>query len=242
MNKALEAHVFDRQTRKTHKHMRFLSFPICRAVLVIGRIHITAESQAMSRILKTVIVNGSLSRPSRTRVLLDALHERLAEQLPLKVQTIDLVDLLPDVGAALSQDALSPKALQAVQAIEQADFLVVGSPVFRASLPGLLKHLFDLVGQHALQGTPVLLAATGGSQRHSLVLDHQLRPLFGFFCALPLPLGVYATPQDIQDGEIASDALRQHIELAVGLATPVLQGVRQRLEQADAVRLLAEAA
>lgn len=182
----------------------------------------------MPRALKTVIVNGSLSRPSRTRVLLQALHERLAEQHPLHVQYIDLVDLLPQVGTALTQEALPPKARQAVQAIEQADFLIVGTPVFRASLPGLFKHVFDLVDQHALQGTPVLLAATGGSARHALVLEHQLRPLFGFFGALTLPVGVYATPQEIEDGTIVSPALHQHIDLAVAQAAPVLHGVQQR--------------
>lgn len=196
----------------------------------------------MPRALKTVIVNGSLSRPSRTRVLLQALHERLAEQHPLHVQYIDLVDLLPQVGAALTQEALPPKARQAVQAIEQADFLIVGTPVFRASLPGLFKHVFDLVDQHALQGTPVLLAATGGSARHALVLEHQLRPLFGFFGALTLPVGVYATPQEIEDGTIVSPALHQHIDLAVAQAAPVLHGVQRRLPAQAASIALGQAA
>lgn len=187
----------------------------------------------MSRVLKTVIVNGSLGKPSRTRSLLDALHAQLAVQLAehtaqpysLQVRNIDLLDLVPQIGAALSKDTLAANGREALQAIEEADFLIVGSPVFRASLPGLLKHLFDLVDQHALHGTPVLLAATGGSQRHSLVLDHQLRPLFGFFSALTLPIGVYATPEDIQDGVVVSDALRKHIALAVKLAVPVLAGL-----------------
>lgn len=99
----------------------------------------------MSRPLKTVIVNGSLHRPSRTQVLLDALRDTLNDQLALDVQNIELVSLLPELGAALSTDALPTHAHQAIQAIEQADFLIVGSPIFRAGIPGLLKHLFDLV-------------------------------------------------------------------------------------------------
>jgi len=179
----------------------------------------------MSRTLKTVIVNGSLGRPSRTRSLLDALHQRLGQELPLEVQTIDLLDLLPDLGAALSKDTLPAHARQALQAIEEADFLVVGAPVFRASLPGLLKHLFDLIDLNALQGTPVLLAATGGSPRHALILEHQLRPLFAFFSALTLPIGVYATPEEIDYHQVRSDALQQRIALAVQLALPTLQGL-----------------
>ncbi len=185
----------------------------------------------MSRPLKTVIVNGSLHRPSRTQVLLDALRDTLNDQLALDVHNIELVSLLPELGAALSTDALPAHAHQAIKAIEQADFLIVGSPIFRAGIPGLLKHLFDLVDMNALNGTPVLLAATGGSQRHALVIEHQLRPLFSFFQALTLPIGVYATPEDIQDGEITSEALQQHIQRTVNLAAPVLQGVQAQLQQ-----------
>lgn len=185
----------------------------------------------MSRPLKTVIVNGSLHRPSRTQVLLDALRDTLNDQLALDVQNIELVSLLPELGAALSTGALPAHAHQAICAIEQADFLIVGSPIFRAGIPGLLKHLFDLVDMNALNGTPVLLAATGGSQRHALVIEHQLRPLFSFFQALTLPIGVYATPEDIQDGEISSTALQQHLQRSVDLAIPILQGVQARLPQ-----------
>ncbi len=185
----------------------------------------------MSRPLKTVIVNGSLHRPSRTQVLLDALRDTLNDQLALDVQNIELVSLLPELGAALSTDALPAHAHQAIRAIEQADFLIVGSPIFRAGIPGLLKHLFDLVDMNALNGTPVLLAATGGSQRHALVIEHQLRPLFSFFQALTLPIWVYATPEDIQDGEISSTALQQHLQRSVDLAIPILQGVQARLPQ-----------
>ncbi|MET1537183.1 FMN reductase, partial [Burkholderia sola] len=89
----------------------------------------------------------------------------------------------------------------------------------------------------ALQGTPVLLAATGGSPLHALILDHQLRPLFGFFSALTLPIGVYATPEDIQDGQVRSESLRQRIELTVQLSAPVLRGALQQLAQASAQAL-----
>jgi FMN reductase len=136
----------------------------------------------MSRSLKTVIVNGSLSRPSRTRVQLDALQARLGQELPLQAQVIDLLDLQPHLGAALSKNDLPP--------------------------------------------------ATGGSPRHALILDHQLRPLFGFFSALTLPIGVYATPEDIQDGQVRSESLRQRIELTVQLSAPVLRGALQQLAQA----------
>jgi FMN reductase len=69
--------------------------------------------------------------------------------------------------------------------------------------------------------TPVLLAATGGSERHALVLDHQLRPLFSFFQALTLPIGVYATEADFTDYQITSEALKGRIRLAAERAAPL---------------------
>jgi FMN reductase len=74
-------------------------------------------------------------------------------------------------------------------AVEAADALIVGTPVYRASFTGLFKHFFDFVEQTALVDVPVLLAASGGSDRHALVLEHQLRPLFSFFQAQTLPIG-----------------------------------------------------
>ncbi|MFT2588721.1 NAD(P)H-dependent oxidoreductase, partial [Escherichia coli] len=69
--------------------------------------------------------------------------------------------------------------------------------------------LFDLVPQESLFGKPVLLAATGGSDRHALAIDHQLRPLFAFFQALTLPLGVYANAQEFDNETIISAALQE---------------------------------
>ena len=88
--------------------------------------------------------------------------------------------------------------------IEQADLLVVGSPVVDRALYGPLQALFDLVDHRALTGESLLLTATGGSLEHSLVIEHQLRPLFGFFGALTVPTGLYAQPADIKEGEIAA--------------------------------------
>ncbi|WP_149357339.1 FMN reductase [Comamonas testosteroni] len=176
----------------------------------------------MSSRIKVAVVCGSPHTPSRTRVLLDALHKEVNKHIPLESAFVDLVELVSDIGPALSKDALNPRALNALASIEQADFLIVGSPVYRGGLPGLFKHLFDLVDMQSLTGKPVLLAATGGSDRHSLVIDHQWRPLLGFFQALTLPIGVYAGPDDIANGEVTSSALEERIALAIKLALPHL--------------------
>lgn len=110
-----------------------------------------------------------------------------------------------------------------LQEIEQADVLLVATPVYRASFTGLFKHLFDFVDQFALVDKPVLLAASGGSDRHALVIEHQLRPLFSFFQANTLPIGVYATEADFINYQVTSAPLKARIELAVQRAIPFFQ-------------------
>ena len=144
----------------------------------------------MPKKYKVVAVSGSLQTPSRTLVLVEHIVSALGEVLPIETEVITLEELAPHLGGALYRNQLSAVAQQRLAAIESADVLVVASPVYRASYSGLFKHLFDLVGQDALIDVPVLLAATGGSDRHALVIDHQLRPLFSFFQARTLPLGV----------------------------------------------------
>jgi FMN reductase len=175
----------------------------------------------MSRPLKVVAVSGGTWRPSRTLVLTQALLTQLAEQLPIESKLIELGDIARPLGAALSRQELSADVEAELQAIENADLLIVAAPVYRGSYPGLLKHLFDLIDLNALVNTPVLLAATGGSERHALVLDHQLRPLFSFFQALTLPIGVYATEADFSNYQITSELLRARIQLAAERAAPL---------------------
>lgn len=176
----------------------------------------------MSRKFKVVAVSGSVQRPSRTLVLVEQLLAALAEVLPIDVHLITLEELAPAIGGTSYRDQLPGRVQAELAAIESADVLVVGSPVYRGSYTGLFKHLFDLVHHETLIDVPVLLAATGGSDRHALVIDHQLRPLFSFFQARTLPLGVYASEQDFSGHEITSQALRDRIALAVARALPLL--------------------
>jgi len=124
---------------------------------------------------------------------------------------------------------------QQLAAVEQADILIVSTPVYRGSYTGLFKHFFDFVDQNALIDPPVLLAATGGSERHALMIDHQLRPLFSFFQARTLPLGVYATDKDFLDYRLHDEALIQRSQLAVQRALPLLELKRHAQAAAAAV-------
>ena len=176
----------------------------------------------MTRPLKVVAVSGSLQRPSRTQVLVEHLLELIGDAVPIETRLVELGVVGPQLSGALHRSQL-PLAVEAeVAAVEQADLLVVASPVYRASYSGLFKHFFDFVHADALVDVPVLLAATGGSERHALVIDHQLRPLFSFFQARTLPIGVYATDKDFVDYRITSEVLRQRAALAVARALPLI--------------------
>ncbi|GAA1940457.1 hypothetical protein GCM10009775_35450 [Microbacterium aoyamense] len=179
--------------------------------------------------LRVVGVSGSLHEPSKTTALVRELIDEVARRTEVEPRLIELTALGPAFAGALRRDDAGPEVEDALQAIESADLLIVASPVYRASFTGLFKHLFDFVGQYALVGTPVILAATGGGERHALILEHQLRPLFGFFQALTLPVGVYASDTDFTAGALSSDAVRARIDQAVSRSLPLV-------EQASAVR------
>ncbi len=176
----------------------------------------------MTKPLKIVAISGALQKPSRTEVLLDAIVGELAIAIPVETHFIKLSEIGRQVGSALTRGELSPRVFADIQAIEEADALVVATPVYRASYTGLLKHLFDFVGHESLVGRPVLLAATGGNERHTLMIEHQLRPLFAFFQTLPLPLGIYASEADFDDYQLASKAVAERIARAVDHALPWL--------------------
>jgi FMN reductase len=175
----------------------------------------------MSKPLKVVAVNGSTQQPSRTLALVNALLQEIGTRLHIEPQVVSLSEIARPLGGALWRNELPAQVEAQLQAIEQADLLVVAAPVYRGSYPGHFKQLFDLIGQEALVDKPVLLAATGGSDRHALVLEHQLRPLFGFLQALTLPIGVYASQADFEGHTVRSAALFERIRLAAERAAPL---------------------
>ena len=163
----------------------------------------------MSRV-RVVGVSGSTRRPSRTTELVAEIGRELSRHRPVQFELIDLAEIGPGLGA-FTRDALPEPGQRALASIESADGLIVGSPVYKGSYTGLFKHLFDFVDPQALVGVPVALTATGGGRRHALTVEHQLRPLFGFFAALTLPTSVYASDEDFTDGKLADPVTAERV-------------------------------
>lgn len=159
---------------------------------------------------------GSFNRPSRTRVLVETAVAAAAQRFGVAGEVHDLIDVGPTLGSARSYAELDTQGRRVVDRMVDADALVVGSPTYKGSYTGLFKHLIDLFDPLSLRGKPVLLAATGGGDRHALMVEHQLRPLFGFFMAHALPTAVFASDRDFLDGRMRAGPCRERLDAAVG--------------------------
>jgi FMN reductase len=159
-------------------------------------------------------LSGSPRRPSKTRALVEQVATEVTSHTNVRFDIFDLVDAGPGLGAALQRQDLTLPAARIIDAIEHADALIVGTPVYKGAYTGLFKHVFDLVEPRALVGKPVVLTATGGGPRHALVVEHALRPLFGFFEALTIPTAVYASDADFRDGQLVEPSILARVNAA----------------------------
>lgn len=167
------------------------------------------------RALRVVVVNGSPSRKSKTMGLVDVVINTLSDRMPVESAQVDVYYLGPAFTGALERADVDDDVEQSLRAVEQADLLIAAAPVFRGSYPAMFKHLFDLVDQYALAAKPVLLAATGGGEHHALVLEHAMRPLFGFFQALTVPVAVFAASGDFDGTTLLTPRVHGRIEMAL---------------------------
>ncbi|HYQ62912.1 FMN reductase [Actinophytocola sp.] len=172
--------------------------------------------------MKLVVVSAGLTQPSSTRLLADRLAASVAARTDVSTRVVELRELAVDIANHMVTGFPSPALGEALAAVEEADGLIAATPIFTASYSGLFKSFFDLVGFDALTGKPVLLAATGGTARHSLALEHALRPMFAYLHAVVVPTAVYAASADWADGELAGRIDRAAGELSdLMLRTPV---------------------
>lgn len=182
----------------------------------------------MTKRLNIVGISGSTGRPSRTLALTQRVIDDISKTIPVNSHIIDVSQIAVPLGSTLFRSDLPANIEQELQRIESADLLVVAIPVYKGGYPGHFKHLFDLIDVFSLVDTPVILAATGGSDRHTLVIEYQLRPLFSFFQALTLPVSIYATAADFTDYNVTGEALQKRISDAVAQLPVVLSGKRNK--------------
>ena len=173
-------------------------------------------------------LSGSFSSPSKTRALAEEAVRRAAARFDQPSDVYDLGQFGPELGLARSFNDLGEEARHIVDQIVQAKAVVIASPVYKGTYPGLFKHLFDLIDPAWLAGKPILLAATGGGEKHALIIEHQLRPLFAFFEAQTLATGVYVSERDFIEGRLANKAVLDRLDRAVEQFAPYLPQHRQQ--------------
>ncbi len=188
----------------------------------------TSPGVGVSRI---VVISAGLSNPSSTRLLADRLastvdvalrrHDRAAE-----IEVIELRELAHPLADHLLTGFPTGALAEAIGTVRRADALVVVTPVFSASYSGLFKTFFDVLEPGLLRGKPVLLAATAGSARHSLVLEYALRPLFAYLKAIVVPTAVFAATEDF--GGPRAGLLAERVDTAAAELADLLVGSGDR--------------
>jgi FMN reductase len=175
------------------------------------------------------VVSAGLSVPSSTRLLADrlttatvaALRERGADAT---VEVVELREHARDLADNLVTGFPNTALRNAVETVSGADGLIAVTPVFSASYSGLFKTFFDVLDRDALVGTPVLLGATAGTARHSLVLEHAMRPLFAYLRAVVAPTAVFAAAEDWAGGDGTTRGLADRIQRAAGELADLVGG------------------
>ncbi|GAA2241394.1 hypothetical protein GCM10010413_49720 [Promicromonospora sukumoe] len=180
--------------------------------------------------LSLVVVSAGVSDPSSTRLLADRIAQKSLETLreaglPATASVVDLGPLAVDIARAIVSGFPGPELKEAVARLAAADAVIAAAPVYKAGISGLFKSFADVLDNDLLVAKPVVLAATGGSARHAMVPDEQLRPLFAFLRALPVPTSVYATPEDWGSPDLGRRVARAATELTLLLRSGVGQEI-----------------
>jgi FMN reductase len=174
---------------------------------------------------RIAVISAGLSVPSSTRLLADRLADATvrAAHEPVEVDVVELRPLAHPLADHLLTGFATGELAEAVETVRRADALIVVTPVFSASYSGLFKTFFDVLEPGTLEGKPVLIGATAGTARHSLVLDHALRPLFSYLRASVVPTAVFAASEDF-----GHPGLDERIDRAAGELVTLLHGAARR--------------
>jgi FMN reductase len=177
---------------------------------------------------RLVVISAGTGNPSSTRQLTDRIAAKTLERLEATVTTIDLAPLAIDTARAAVAGFPGPELQPAIDQLAAADGIIAATPVYKAGISGLFKTFVDVLDNDLIVAKPVLLAATGGTGRHALVIDDQMRPLFAYLRALTLPTSVYAAPEDWGSPELGTRIERAATELAVVVRAGVEQQVAEQ--------------
>src|ERR1700760_1827226 len=180
---------------------------------------------------RLVLVSAGTSDPSSTRLLADRTADRVKALAARRghevtVDVIELREISADISTALVSQLITPKLQQAITALAEADGIIASTPVYKAGPSGLFTSFFDVLDNDLLIGKPVVLAATAGTARHSLLADDQMRPRFAFLRTMAAPTSVFAAPEDWSDPALAKRVDRAALELVLLMESGFARAIR----------------
>ena len=175
------------------------------------------------------VISAGLSQPSSTRLLADRLAEATSRSLEeagseATITVIELRDLAHDITNMMLTGFAAGDLKTAVETLANADAVIAVTPIFSSSYSGLFKSFFDILEPRTLAGKPVLLAATGGTARHSLALEYSVRPLFAYLQSMIVPTSVFAASEDWGSTGGAHGDLAVRITRAAGELAELVEG------------------
>lgn len=178
-------------------------------------------------------VAGNVRRPSRTAALVTEIVDAIAAQADAAPDVFDMTEVGGDILSALTPPELTARGHAVISRVVAADILVIGSPIYRATYTGAIKHLFDLIDYRALRGAIGVVALTGGSAMHGLAAEQAVRNMMNFFQILPLPTAIFALDSDFDGERLRSVEVRERIARAADEAALLTRGwARPRFAQA----------
>ena len=178
---------------------------------------------------RITVLSAGLGVPSSSRLLADQMAAAAERQLTaggykVVVDVVELRDLAVDIANNFVTGYAAPRLAEVIAGVEASDGIIAVTPVFSASYSGLFKSFIDVLDPKSLDGKAVLLGATGGTDRHQMVLDYALRPLFSYLRTRMAATGVFAGPQDWGTAEEGGVSLADRIERAASEFTRLLEG------------------
>lgn len=192
---------------------------------------VPASSDAGSAV-RLVVISAGVSEPSSSRLLADRAAQKTVDLLAeagvaASVGVIELGPLAVDIAQGIVSGFPNERVQAAIDRLAAADAVIASTPVYKAGISGLFKSFADLLDNDLLIATPVILAATAGTARHAMVADEQLRPLFAFLRALPVPTSLFAAPEDWGSSELGRRIERAATELALLLRNGIGRSIAE---------------
>ncbi|RLL43645.1 NAD(P)H-dependent oxidoreductase [Oceanobacillus piezotolerans] len=155
--------------------------------------------------MKIVGLSGS-TVGSKTRTAMNYVLKKLTENYPeTEVTLIDLADY--DVKFSDGRNYLEYDGDTGFVArtLMEADAIIIGTPVFQASIPATLKNVFDLLPEKAFLDKVVSMFVTAGSPKHYLMVEQQLKPILSYMKAQLVQSYVFIEEKDYFRKEITND-------------------------------------